>query len=206
MKLSPGRLLLIALLLLLGGAIAFWPRWMQDTEYAPGYSDEGFASLRVGATQAQVAAVLGEPLAKHEVQPSVSWLYCPPDHPGFAEDGSLDGTFSLITFDAQGVAMSGIGQSVSSQSLSQLVISMDGGPLGLAMPLASGELVGIDVTGMPMSEVEARFGAPRFVDEDRAAERWVYSQSPTGTHYVRVWIGIDAQGRLVEKSRTNYWD
>lgn len=179
---------------------------MQDTEFAPGYSDEGYDSLRLGATAAQVAAVLGEPLEKFAVPPTVSWLYCPPDHPGFGEDGSLGGSFSLIVFGADGIARSGIGQSVASQSLSQTVINMDGGPLGLAMPLASGEAVGIDVTGMTQAEVEARFGPPRHVDVDSSTEHWIYSRSPSGSHYRRVWLGLDAEGKLVEKSRTNDWD
>lgn len=206
MKLSPGRLLLIALLLLLGGAIAFWPRWIQDTEYAPGYSDEGYESLRLGATAAQVAAVLGEPLTKHPHAPYSSWLYCSPDHPGYDADGGLSGTFSEITFDSRGVVKSAIGQTQVAGGLTQTVIHMDGGPLGLAMPLASGAEVGVSVKGLTREGVEARFGPPRFRHFNFVTEYWSYSHSPSGFNYRRVLVGFDANGRLVEKSRTNYWD
>lgn len=38
-----------------------------DTEYAPGYSEAAFQSVKIGDSRAQVIALLGEPLSVHSV-------------------------------------------------------------------------------------------------------------------------------------------
>lgn len=210
MRLSPGRLFLLLSLLLIGGGILSWPRWIQDTEYAPGYSHRAFDALALGSEAAQVLAALGSPLDQRVTQPTESWLYADASHPGYAPDGSLDGTFTEITFDASGRVRSAFGQTTTEQSLSRTVMVMDGGPLKLGASWvgpASGEAApALEIEGWTRAEVEQRYGAPRDRRVDRASEVWTYSRSPSGSHYHRVWVGLDAEGRVVETYRGDYWD
>jgi hypothetical protein len=53
-----------------------------DTRFAPGYSDQGFAEVRIGMTESSVLALLGEPISRQEPSgwpfpgdASVIWWY-----------------------------------------------------------------------------------------------------------------------------------
>lgn len=48
----------------------------EDTEYAPGYSDEGFLRVRRGMSEQEVLAILGSPLGTVDLAESrQSWVY-----------------------------------------------------------------------------------------------------------------------------------
>ena len=59
---------------------------VEDTVYSSGYSEKSFATLRVGMTERQVSALLGEPLELYTVTddgvPLLGWKYsrCANDH------------------------------------------------------------------------------------------------------------------------------
>ena len=54
----------------------YWPfNPSIDTCYAPGYTDGGFARIQPGMAEAEVVAVLGEPLYKRERGDGEYWSY-----------------------------------------------------------------------------------------------------------------------------------
>lgn len=46
-----------------------------NTEYAPGFSEEAFAAVQIGDTEAEVLALLGEPLERNTNSQDPSYLY-----------------------------------------------------------------------------------------------------------------------------------
>jgi hypothetical protein len=44
---------------------------VEDTVYAPGYSDGAFRRLRIGMSEQEVAGLLGEPLEKYDTDPDL---------------------------------------------------------------------------------------------------------------------------------------
>jgi hypothetical protein len=66
-----GLLLVVAV----GLAVKWGPR--DRTVYAPGYSEAGFRSIRIGMTREEVTRVLGEPLSIEPAPGYVDWVYAP---------------------------------------------------------------------------------------------------------------------------------
>jgi hypothetical protein len=69
-----GMLLFVAV----GLAVKWGPR--DRTVYAPGYSEAGFRSIRIGMTREEVTRILGEPLSVEPAPGYVFWVYAPDDY------------------------------------------------------------------------------------------------------------------------------
>ena len=181
---------------------------MTDTEYAPGYTEAGFESIELGDNKADVFSALGPPFSTSASTPTIKWLYCDKDHPGFQEDGGISGTFSLIVFSAAGEVLATMGQTETERSSgffsSSSSVTWDGGPLGAPMgnPMGSPSAL----KGSTESEIRAKFGSPRHVLSDPETEVLIYSRSPSSTHYLLRSIGLNAAGTVVEKHQYCYWD
>lgn len=56
--------------------------FQEDTEYAPGYTDRGWRALRIGMTQGEVTAIIGEPLqlwTNEDASVGMRWSRSPGD-------------------------------------------------------------------------------------------------------------------------------
>ena len=201
--------LVLAALVTLG--VFALPVLISDTQYASGYTESGFDSIRVGDSKDRVLEVLGAPLSTSAATPTISWLYCGEDHSGFRDDGGVSGTFTLFTFDADGRVTSVFGQveTVASESLlsRQVTVTIGGGYLGLSRA-ESNVLDGKPsaLNGKTQAEIEALHGKPRYREQDLATEYLIYSRSPSSTHYYLRQIGIDADGKVTTKRQYFYWD
>jgi outer membrane protein assembly factor BamE (lipoprotein component of BamABCDE complex) len=80
MRLRDRQLIWVSLLVFL--AICLAVKWgpRDGTVYAPGYSEAGFRSIRVGMTREDVTRVLGEPLSVEPAPGYILWVYAPINH------------------------------------------------------------------------------------------------------------------------------
>jgi hypothetical protein len=78
---------------------AFWRTLMTPftgTVWALGFSEEGFAEIRIGMSYDEVAKILGEPLRKNCGDKGCGWIYSNQD------TGTADYDRRGITFDTTG--------------------------------------------------------------------------------------------------------
>ena len=53
------------------------PFLIDNTDYAPGYSESAFKAIRIGESEAAVRKAFGNPLREESVEPYFRWLYTP---------------------------------------------------------------------------------------------------------------------------------
>ena len=94
---------LVAIPLFLAGGY-----FLQDTtNYAPGYSEQKFTSIRIGMNEKDVIGVLGKPLRTSGNRPYHEWIYGPPrlqisDDGGLYVSSSDPGPYTYVMADGVG--------------------------------------------------------------------------------------------------------
>lgn len=154
---------------------AAW-EWLEDsTDYAPGYTEARFKSIRDGMLEAEVRRVLGAPLRVVKATEYTEWIYGP-SNLGVSEDGGLyvsssnPANYTIVMADGTGT-----------------ITSITGSYL---------QYHGQALVGRPLAEMEARFGKPLRVIRQPAQKILVYSGSKVdGSYYIRN-VGFDATGRV----------
>jgi hypothetical protein len=68
----------VLLFVAVGLAVKWGPR--DRTVYAPGYSEAGFRSIRVGMAREEVTRILGEPLSIERAPGYILWVYAPTNY------------------------------------------------------------------------------------------------------------------------------
>jgi hypothetical protein len=163
----------------LGGVpLAFWYLVIDSTEYAPGYSEKAFQSIREGMTKGEVEQRLGKPFEVRPSTPHVMRWYGPTESK-IHEDGGISvpdgGDFSevaIVQFDEAGSVVVGGGR----------------------------------YHGLTPKQVEDKLGKPLRAAGDPSVEVWHFTRSwNSGNHYRR-WIGFDADGRVGKIFSYYYWD
>ena len=86
------------LLLIVGVALAFSvPSCLialeDSTQYAAGFRESKFRTIRLGMSEADVIRTLGQPLETKPATQYIEWIYGPPGL-RIADDGGLDDQFS----------------------------------------------------------------------------------------------------------------
>lgn len=189
----------------------------EDTEYAPGYTEQAFNSLKIGQTVEDVESKLGKPLRSKTNVPLSRWLYAPEVPKDFESNGhypSMEKECNVITFDKDGVFLESHGQSAGTIDrpdrdgnvmIISGLMSPDGvtpGPLGITRQVRD-ELKNTKISSTAFLE---RFGPPQAKYITRAVKWMVYSHSPSGGDYRQRMVGIDEDGRVCEKWSQFYWD
>jgi hypothetical protein len=183
---------------LIGSVVAALVWASFDTEYAPGYSERAFQSVRFGDTRDAVVSRLGEPLSVHQTEPFLQWIFSADHQASFAESGIGNGTYTTFTFDSSGRANNVSGQTAPSAN----TIRIGDGENFL-------KLKGEDIKAIQRVtavEVRTRFGQPAAVYDYRASTVLDYSRSPSSSHYHLRRLGIDRDGKVVHIWRSVYWD
>lgn len=180
-----------------------------DTEYAPGYREDGFTAVAPGTDEKVVLATLGPPLTVRSVEPGTRWLYANGDAPDFATTGEVVAplSYTVLEFDGSGTFVGAHGQLGRGGPGSSQI------DLDPAARLGRNHL-GLDGTAVDrlrerratFGDLESQFGKPRAVRTSTAVREWFYSRSPTSTHHHVRSLGIDAAGKVCWTRRGVYWD
>lgn len=186
----------ILLLLAGGGAVVFFLNF--DTQYAPGYSERNFKSIKLGDAEQQIVALLGQPFATEPTTPYVAWIYSADRQRRFAHSGEGSGTYTTIRFDTNGCVVAVTGAVQTSVSTFEF---RDGRNY---LKLTEAEIK--KLTGSTQAEVQKQFGLPAAIYEDKTSKFLRYSQSPSSANYHLRAIGVDPAGKVVKIWREIYWD
>ncbi len=181
-----------------------------ETRYAPGYSESKFRALELGITEAEVLSQLGAPLDKRAARPRIDWLYVDGPWPAFAREGEAPGhrSYTRVNFDSDGRLVDCWGQLASGVSAGSATIHPDFPPLRgrNRLGLDDRTLQALVAAGTTTEQFAARYGPPTEVYATQAVAWLDYANSPSSTHHHVRRIGIDAEGRVVSKLATVYWD
>lgn len=185
---------------------SLWLTLTEDTEYAPGYTEDAFRAIAPGAPEFDVRVALGDPFEELDVEPYRAWLYADDAEARFDADGSLSRatSFTEFRFDLEGRLTGVAGGLHESLGGGEYRITVGAGVNSLGLDGARiDELV---ANGAEREDVELLFGQP--LDRFEAHEvRWLhYSRSPgSRNHRIRA-MGIDAEGAVTRKRAEPYWD
>lgn len=178
----------VALLAVLVAALVLVQR--PRTRYAPGFSEEQFEALRIGATTHDVISILGEPLSRRTNHSRERWCYGerPAPEPATEERGLLVSRYSFSARPGPPCLVFG------TEGLVEAVHRDRDG--GLA------PLVGL---GKP--EVLAEVGEPRYREPATTSTVLYYSalDGEDGSYEVRS-VVLAQEGRVVEKVAYTLWD
>ncbi len=186
----------ILLLLAGGGAVIFFLNF--DTQYAPGYSERNFKSIRLGDAEQQVVALLGQPFGIEPTTPYVAWIYSADRQRRFAQSGEGSGTYTTIRFHTNGCVVAVTGAVQTSVS------TFEFGNGRNYLKLTEAQIK--KLTGSSQAEVQKQFGPPTAIYEDKTSKFLRYSKSPTSANYHLRAIGVDPAGKVVKIWREIYWD
>jgi len=168
-----------------------------DTQYAPGYTERAFKSIRVGDTREQVTSLVGNPLSSYDTEPFVQWLYSGTPEPKFSHHGEASGTHTSFTFK-NGLVENVTGQRRTSEN------SFVAGPGVGYLKLAAEDVE--KLKGASPEAVKEKFGPPVATYEYKATKVLVYSRAASKSNYHLRMVGLDGQGRVVRLWKSVYWD
>ena len=185
------------LLLVLGGLTAFFFSTF-DTQYAPGYSEKIFKSIKLGDSEQLVISALGPPFSTESTQPYLEWIYSADDQQRFLRTGEGSGTHTTIRFDSSNRVISINGMVQTSPG----TFTFGDGLNYLKLTRAQIE----QLTGSSQDDIKKQFGAPAAIYEDKTATFLRYSKSPSSANYHLRAVGVDKDGKVVKIYREIYWD
>lgn len=183
---------------LIGGVVAALVGASFDTEYAAGYTAEGFRAVRLGDTQESALSRVGKPLSSQDTEPFQQWVFSDDQQSSFAETGIANGSYTTFTFDVSGRVKNVSGQV---QPTANSIRIGDGENF---LKLKGEEIKSLH--GATADEVRTRFGQPVAVYDYRVSTVLNYSRSPSSSHYHLRKLGTDQDGRVVHIWRSIYWD
>jgi outer membrane protein assembly factor BamE (lipoprotein component of BamABCDE complex) len=187
----------LVLLVLLGILAALLLRSL-DTQYAPGYSERAFKSLKIGDSEERVVSLLGPPISAEVTEPYVEWVYSAEEQKDHAKDGSATGTYTTVRFDGEGRVRDFSGQ----RQISRNSFTFGDGQDYLALSNEQKRRL----RGSTQDEIRKHFGPPRSVYESKAARVLRYSRSPSSSNYHLRMVGLDKEKKVVHLWREIYWD
>ena len=202
--------LVVAVLLMpLADRQRLYIRTFGDTEYAPGYDERAFEAIAIGATYAEVIAVLGSPLSDEATEPSFSMLYASGPSESFARSRNVDELLSYTCFDFRGGEQLGrvFGQLAVATGSGSGQMEVDFKPMGRNhLGIDEREAERLFAAKSRPAAIEARYGAPTATYRDDSVRRLKYSRSPSSSSYEQRWIGLDRDGRVCFKLSEAYFD
>jgi len=182
---------------LLGILAAFYFKSF-DTQYAPGYSEKAFRSIKIGDSEQQVQSLLGAPLSTYDSEPYVEWIYSADGQKRFSTNGEGSGTFTTVRFNAAGSVSSISGRRQTSANSFTLGEGQN------SLNLTGEQIKGLK--GSTQDEIRRKFGPPKAVYEYKASKVLSYSRSPSSANYHLRSVGLDSVGKVVHIWREIYWD
>lgn len=187
-----------AIVLLIFGGLAAFLFLSFDTQYAPGYSERKFKSIKLGDSEQLVRSSLGQPFSTESTKPYEAWIYAADKQRQFSRTGEGSGTYTTIRFDANGqvVSISGMVQTSAN------TFSFGDGLNYLKLTGAQIE----KLKGRSQGEIEKEFGPPVATYQDKTVKFLRYSKSPSSSNYHLRAIGVDDRGTVVRIWREIYWD
>jgi hypothetical protein len=190
------KAMVVVFLLIFAGIIALYLRSF-DTQYAPGYTENAFKSVKLGDSEETVKSLLGEPLSSYDSKPYVLWVYSAESQPDFPKAGIASGTHTTVTLERGAVtAISGRRQT----SAHSFTYGQGHGFLAMTRQEIDG------LKGCSPEQFKQKYGPPRAVYEYKAFRVLRYSRSPSSSNYRLRTIGLDAEGKVVHVWRSIYWD
>jgi len=168
-----------------------------DTQYAPGYTERAFKSVKIGDTKERVISLLGAAFSTNDSEPYMEWIYSGDKQPRFSKDGEGSGTFTTVKFK-QGSVDNIWGQRKDSATSFTM-----GQGVGF-LQMADEEFD--KLKGASQDKVRQKFGAPMAIYEYKASKLLWYSRSPSSSNYHQRMLGLDEQGKVVHIWRSIYWD
>ncbi|HEX5222162.1 MAG TPA: hypothetical protein VFZ59_21590 [Verrucomicrobiae bacterium] len=185
-------------LLLVGGGVAALFFLSFDTQYAPGYSEKKFKSIKLGDSEQLVISALGQPFSTEDTKPYVAWIYAADNQERFSRTGEGAGTYTTFRFDTNGHVVSVAGMVQTSAN------TFTFGD-GLNYLKLTETQIG-NLKGSTQDEIKKQFGPPTAIYQDKTSKFLRYSKSPSSSNYQLRAIGIDENGKVVRIWREIYWD
>jgi hypothetical protein len=161
---------------------------VDTTGYAPGFDENQFRSIEIGATEIEVHKLIGKPLREVKSKPRIDWFYGPPTL-RITDDGGM--------FDTSGFFNAAWGYTIARASPDGKISEILGG----YFPEIPKEMVGGDLDSM-----KKQFGEPIAVRTIQATRYLVYSASKTSGSFRTRTLGIDKDARVVEIIAGYYFD
>jgi hypothetical protein len=191
-------LLAVAAVSLIFGLIAAAYFKTFETQFAPGYSERKFNSIKIGDSESSVIARIGLPFRTNECEAYVEWIYSADKQPDYSETGVGEGTYTTIRFDDAGRAVSMVGM----QQISARTGSFGDGANYLKLTEDDFE----KLKGSTQSEIQKKFGPPVAVHDSSSVRILRYSRSPKSSHCRLRLVGLDKDAKVVYISKRIYWD
>ena len=191
-------LLTIVAVLIVFGLIAAVYLKTFETQFAPGYSERKFNSIRIGDSESSVLAQIGLPFRTNECESYVEWIYSADKQPDYSETGVGEKTYTTIRFDDAGGAVSMWGM----QQIAAKHWRFGNGANYLKLTEADFE----KLKGSTQSKIQKKFGPPMAVHDSRAVRILRYSRSPRSSHYRLRLVGLDKDAKVVYIAKHIYWD
>ena len=186
----------IVLCILAGLGVLFFSCF--DTQYAPGYSEAKFKSIKPGDSEQQVISMLGQPFSTEDSKPFVEWIYSADEQRSYSRTGQGSRTHTTIRFDINDCVVSVAGMVQTSAN------SFTFGDGLNYLKLTETKIK--KLTGSSQDEVKRLFGPPTAIYEDKTSTFLRYSKSPSSANYHLRAIGVDKDGKVVKIWREIYWD
>ena len=149
----------------------------EDTEYAPGYSENAFRLVEIGDTESSVREALGVPVQESKTDPYVRWLYAPHPSPDFETGGSSPDSrysFTTVDFGEDGTFIDAFGQISDPSSIGLLSVSRSSsfGDGVNTLALTKADIEKLKAEKATPEQVQAKFGKPRAVFESHVT-KWL---------------------------------
>ncbi|NNE94027.1 MAG: hypothetical protein HKN23_20450 [Verrucomicrobiales bacterium] len=174
-----------------------------DTEYASGYSEKAFETIRIGDPEPDVIAALGAPLDKYLLDPYRKLIFSKQEQPDFAQSAEANWQSSYTVFEfKKGVLESVYGQQFRGQNPNRSY-TMD---LRNSLGLSDTAIEKLKSDKTTEAQIEALYGKPAAIFESTATSRLRYSRSPSSSNYRLRIIDVDAKGRVCRIRQEIYWD
>ena len=188
----------LGVVLLLAGILAAFYFTSFDTQYAPGYSEKAFKSIKLGDTEQQVLSLISAPFSTDVNEPYIAWIYSADRQTHFSTDGEGSGTYTTVRFNA-------VGQMASISGQRQMSVNTFTFGDGLGYLSLTKEQIE-RLKGSTQDEIRQKLGSPKAVYEFKASKVLHYSRSPSSSHYHFRALGLDNDGKVVKIWREIYWD
>ncbi len=182
-----------------------------DTEFAPGFSQDEFDKIKIGDPESAVISAVGKPISEYKSEAYTKIAFAGAPNPEFRKEGIVRGDvdYTTFTFSTDGTLKSAHGQKFISRTgggMSNIEITFQMGDAQNFLGIKNSEIEALKKTGATQAVIEAKYGKPAEFFESTVVRGLIYSRSPSSDNYHQRKIGLDEAGNVAKIVNKRYWD